>query len=190
MISACTRGKVSQVAAGLLPVQLESVFDNLCQPQQAGHWPGLTRLRKPVQFGSRQVPSQPQPHLLFMLNVAPIHQPNYFRGQTGRFWGNALIENTSLKGRISLFHPSLIASTAPSNFPNSPSRAHQPLPLLCNQNSVNSTNSPSAIMSDQIQEILEVPSEFTRSGIQFIKRCTKRTSRPQRDTCAPRNTDC
>ncbi|CAH0046165.1 unnamed protein product [Clonostachys solani] len=28
-------------------------------------------------------------------------------------------------------------------------------------------------MSDQIQEILEVPSEFTRSGIQFIKRCTK-----------------
>ncbi|CAH0019212.1 unnamed protein product [Clonostachys rhizophaga] len=28
-------------------------------------------------------------------------------------------------------------------------------------------------MSDQVQEILEVPSEFTRSGIQFIKRCTK-----------------
>jgi protein transport protein SEC61 subunit gamma-like protein len=31
-------------------------------------------------------------------------------------------------------------------------------------------------MSDQVQEILEVPSEFVRDGVQFVRRCTKRTS--------------
>jgi hypothetical protein len=30
-------------------------------------------------------------------------------------------------------------------------------------------------MSDQVQEILEVPSEFVRDGVQFVRRCTKRT---------------
>lgn len=29
-------------------------------------------------------------------------------------------------------------------------------------------------MSDQVQEILEVPSEFVRDGVQFMRRCTKR----------------
>ncbi|KAI9904301.1 hypothetical protein N3K66_000830 [Trichothecium roseum] len=28
-------------------------------------------------------------------------------------------------------------------------------------------------MADQVQEILEVPSEFAKDGIQFIRRCTK-----------------
>ncbi|KPM34342.1 hypothetical protein AK830_g12229 [Neonectria ditissima] len=28
-------------------------------------------------------------------------------------------------------------------------------------------------MSDQVQELLEVPSEFARDGYQFMKRCTK-----------------
>ncbi|CAG7555015.1 hypothetical protein FVEN_g11350 [Fusarium venenatum] len=28
-------------------------------------------------------------------------------------------------------------------------------------------------MSDQVQEILEVPSEFVRDGVQFVRRCTK-----------------
>ncbi|KAK6714351.1 hypothetical protein SNK04_005297 [Fusarium graminearum] len=28
-------------------------------------------------------------------------------------------------------------------------------------------------MSDQVQEILEVPSEFVRDGVQFMRRCTK-----------------
>lgn len=94
-----------------------------CQPQ-AGHWPGLTKLRKlPLTFASN-LPATAAPALYKC--GAPIHQPNYFRGQTGRFWGNALIENTSLKGGIrhlSLFaysHPSLIASTAPSNFSPTP----------------------------------------------------------------------
>lgn len=34
-----------------------------------------------------------------------------------------------------------------------------------------------AKMADQVQELLEVPSEFAREGIQFVRRCTKRTSR-------------
>lgn len=29
-------------------------------------------------------------------------------------------------------------------------------------------------MADQIQELLDTPAEFTRDGIQFMKRCTKR----------------
>lgn len=29
-------------------------------------------------------------------------------------------------------------------------------------------------MSDQVQELLDVPSEFARDGVQFMKRCTKR----------------
>ncbi|KAH7120269.1 hypothetical protein B0J13DRAFT_532165 [Dactylonectria estremocensis] len=33
-------------------------------------------------------------------------------------------------------------------------------------------------MSDQIQELLEAPLEFARDGIQFAKKCTKRTTRP------------
>jgi protein transport protein SEC61 subunit gamma-like protein len=28
-------------------------------------------------------------------------------------------------------------------------------------------------MSDQIQELLEIPSEFAKDGIQFMRRCTK-----------------
>ncbi|SPO03779.1 probable protein transport protein Sec61 subunit gamma [Cephalotrichum gorgonifer] len=28
-------------------------------------------------------------------------------------------------------------------------------------------------MSDQIQEILDIPAEFARDGVQFMKRCTK-----------------
>ncbi|KAH8171623.1 secE/Sec61-gamma subunits of protein translocation complex domain-containing protein [Sarocladium implicatum] len=28
-------------------------------------------------------------------------------------------------------------------------------------------------MSDQVQELLEVPSEFAKDGIQFVRRCTK-----------------
>lgn len=35
-----------------------------------------------------------------------------------------------------------------------------------------------ATMSDQVQELLDVPSEFARDGLQFMKRCTKRKSRP------------
>jgi preprotein translocase subunit Sss1 len=31
-------------------------------------------------------------------------------------------------------------------------------------------------MADQIQDILEVPTEFARDGIQFMRRCTKRSS--------------
>lgn len=31
-------------------------------------------------------------------------------------------------------------------------------------------------MSDQVQEILEVPSEFVKDGVQFVRRCTKRMS--------------
>ena len=30
-------------------------------------------------------------------------------------------------------------------------------------------------MADQIQELLEAPSEFAKNGIQFMRRCTKRT---------------
>ncbi len=29
-------------------------------------------------------------------------------------------------------------------------------------------------MADQVQELLEAPSEFAKSGIQFMRRCTKR----------------
>jgi protein transport protein SEC61 subunit gamma-like protein len=28
-------------------------------------------------------------------------------------------------------------------------------------------------MADQIQELIEVPSDFAKSGIQFMRRCTK-----------------
>ncbi|KAM5347018.1 hypothetical protein ACJ41O_010023 [Fusarium nematophilum] len=28
-------------------------------------------------------------------------------------------------------------------------------------------------MADQVQELLEVPSEFVRDGVQFVRRCTK-----------------
>ncbi|KAM6524039.1 hypothetical protein FSOLCH5_004647 [Fusarium solani] len=28
-------------------------------------------------------------------------------------------------------------------------------------------------MSDQVQELLEVPSEFVKDGVQFVRRCTK-----------------
>ncbi|RSL57407.1 hypothetical protein CEP54_008300 [Fusarium duplospermum] len=28
-------------------------------------------------------------------------------------------------------------------------------------------------MSDQVQELLEVPSEFVKDGVQFMRRCTK-----------------
>jgi protein transport protein SEC61 subunit gamma-like protein len=28
-------------------------------------------------------------------------------------------------------------------------------------------------MADQLQELLEVPSEFARDGVQFMRRCTK-----------------
>ncbi|KAL2209259.1 secE/sec61-gamma protein [Sarocladium strictum] len=28
-------------------------------------------------------------------------------------------------------------------------------------------------MSDQVQELLEIPSEFAKDGIQFMRRCTK-----------------
>lgn len=31
-------------------------------------------------------------------------------------------------------------------------------------------------MSDQVQEILEIPSDFAKEGIQFMRRCTKRQS--------------
>lgn len=31
-------------------------------------------------------------------------------------------------------------------------------------------------MSDQIQELLEVPAEFAKDGVQFMRRCTKRKS--------------
>lgn len=36
-------------------------------------------------------------------------------------------------------------------------------------------------MADQVQEILEVPSEFAKDGIQFIRRCTKRPYSPLLD---------
>lgn len=29
-------------------------------------------------------------------------------------------------------------------------------------------------MADQIQELLEAPSDFAKNGIQFMRRCTKR----------------
>lgn len=32
-------------------------------------------------------------------------------------------------------------------------------------------------MADQIQELLEAPVDFYKDGVQFVKRCTKRTSR-------------
>jgi hypothetical protein len=35
--------------------------------------------------------------------------------------------------------------------------------------------SNTAKMSDQVQELLEVPSEFVKDGVQFVRRCTKRT---------------
>ena len=37
---------------------------------------------------------------------------------------------------------------------------------------------PRVKMADQIQELLEVPSEFTKDGIQFLRRCTKRKCPP------------
>jgi hypothetical protein len=33
-------------------------------------------------------------------------------------------------------------------------------------------------MADQLQELLEIPAEFTRDGIQFMRRCTKRVVNP------------
>lgn len=45
--------------------------------------------------------------------------------------------------------------------------------------------SATVTMADQVQELLEIPSEFTKDGIQFIKRCTKRTLAASLDTrCA------
>lgn len=32
---------------------------------------------------------------------------------------------------------------------------------------------------DQVQELLEAPSDFAKNGIQFMRRCTKRTSDSQ-----------
>ncbi|KAL3421905.1 translocation complex subunit sss1 [Phlyctema vagabunda] len=83
--------------------------------------------------------------------------------------------------RLSLRTPR--AAPTPQLFHNIDCRS----PSLSSTISPNSTTSPSELqlsststssrislaMADQVQELLEIPKEFLRSGTQFLTRCTK-----------------
>lgn len=64
-------------------------------------------------------------------------------------------------GQLSVFNSSL-------NFTNKPTSASLSRFLPVHQTHISN-------MSDQVQEILDVPREFVKDGLQFMNRCQKRT---------------
>ena len=67
--------------------------------------------------------------------------------------------------------PSLYQSVQPPPFPT----LFESLRYLQTHSSISSLLLHTFTMADQVSEILEIPSEFAKDGVQFIRRCTKRT---------------